>query len=202
MAGSWPPAELLARSKREKLRFRFPCSNVWFIRRFYGLDMQVEAAAGESTILIVEDEPSIAEAMKYSLEREGFRVETAFDGRQALARFRSNPPALVLLDLMLPEIPGLDVCKILRSESIVPILMVTAKDAESDKIVLPRGRSRRLHHQAVFDARAGVEDPGASPPGIDGGSSPRTGGPHRWRRGDGHGGTPGLDPGRLPRPSA
>lgn len=62
-------------------------------------------------------------------------METSADGRQALARFRSNPPALVLLDLMLPEIPGLDVCKILRSESIVPILMVTAKDAESDKIV-------------------------------------------------------------------
>ena len=67
--------------------------------------------------------------MKYALEREGFRVEVAADGRQALQRFRSNPPMLVLLDLMLPEMPGLDVCRIMRRDSMVPILMVTAKDA-------------------------------------------------------------------------
>ena len=86
-------------------------------------------------ILIVEDEPTIAEAMKYALEREGYDVELAFDGGEALQRFRSNPPSLVLLDLMLPVMPGLDVCRLIRRESIVPILMVTARDAESDKIV-------------------------------------------------------------------
>ncbi len=97
--------------------------------------MKTDVAAGEGPILVVEDEPTISEAMRYALEREGFRVETAADGRQALHRFRANPPMLVLLDLMLPEMAGLDVCRIIRSESIVPILMVTAKDAESDKIV-------------------------------------------------------------------
>jgi two-component system, OmpR family, response regulator RegX3 len=98
--------------------------------------MLSEAVAGvPATILVVEDEPSISSAMKYALEREGFRVQTAADGRQALSQFRSNPPALVLLDLMLPEMPGLDVCKQMRAQSLVPILMVTAKDSESDKIV-------------------------------------------------------------------
>ncbi|CAN5827262.1 response regulator transcription factor [soil metagenome] len=87
------------------------------------------------SILVVEDEPTIADALKYALEREGFCVEVAADGRQALQRFRSNPPMLVLLDLMLPEMPGLDVCRIMRRDSMVPILMVTAKDAETDKIV-------------------------------------------------------------------
>lgn len=86
-------------------------------------------------ILLVEDEPSLSQAMKYSLEREGYRVETAVDGTEAIQCFRSKPPLLVLLDLMLPQMSGLDVCKLMRSESIVPILMVTAKDSEADKIV-------------------------------------------------------------------
>lgn len=85
-------------------------------------------------LLLVEDEPSLSEAMGYSLEREGYRVEVAADGRQALASFRANSPQLVLLDLMLPQMSGVDVCKLIRSESTVPILIVTAKDAEADKI--------------------------------------------------------------------
>lgn len=87
-------------------------------------------------ILMVEDEPSLVEAMKYALEKEGFSVATAYDGREALRKLRSDPPSLVLLDLMLPQISGLDLCRLIRAESIVPIVVVTAKDSEADKIVI------------------------------------------------------------------
>src|SRR5918992_4116098 len=90
---------------------------------------------GAAPILIVEDEPSLMEAVKYALEREGYRVETAYDGREGLEKFDQASPRLVLLDLMLPEMSGLDLCRIMRSDSIVPILIVTAKDAEADKVV-------------------------------------------------------------------
>jgi two-component system, OmpR family, response regulator RegX3 len=85
-------------------------------------------------ILIVEDEPALAESVKYSLEREGFGVEVAADGEKALERFRSGQPDVMVLDLMLPKLSGLDVCRIVRGESSVPILILTAKDAESDKV--------------------------------------------------------------------
>jgi two-component system response regulator RegX3 len=85
-------------------------------------------------ILIVEDEESLAESVRYNLEREGFRVSVATDGRRAIDRFRSEGASLVILDLMLPEISGLDVCRTIRAESDVPIIMVTAKDSEADKV--------------------------------------------------------------------
>jgi two-component system response regulator RegX3 len=85
-------------------------------------------------ILIVEDEGSLADSVRYNLEREGFVVTVASDGRKALERFRAEPPALVILDLMLPEISGLDLCRTIRAESDVPIIMVTAKDSEADKV--------------------------------------------------------------------
>jgi two-component system response regulator RegX3 len=85
-------------------------------------------------ILIVEDEGSLADSVRYNLEREGFIVTVAADGRNALERFRAEPPALVILDLMLPEISGLDLCRTIRAESDVPIIMVTAKDSEADKV--------------------------------------------------------------------
>lgn len=85
-------------------------------------------------ILIVEDEESLADSVRYNLEREGFSVTVATDGRAALERFRADPPALVILDLMLPEVSGLDVCRAMRAESDVPIIMVTAKDSEADKV--------------------------------------------------------------------
>jgi two-component system response regulator RegX3 len=91
-------------------------------------------ADGARRILVVEDEPSLADAVRYNLEREGFTVDVASDGRQALERFRSSPPALVILDLMLPEVSGLDVCRAIRGESAVPIVILTAKDAESDVV--------------------------------------------------------------------
>jgi two-component system response regulator RegX3 len=85
-------------------------------------------------ILVVEDEESLADSVRYNLEREGYAVAVATDGRRALERFRTEPPALVILDLMLPEVSGLDVCRTIRTESDVPIIMVTAKDSEADKV--------------------------------------------------------------------
>jgi len=85
-------------------------------------------------VLIVEDEPALAESVKYSLEREGFGVEVAPDGEKGLERFRSGRPDVLVLDLMLPKLSGLDVCRMVRAESSVPILILTAKEAESDKV--------------------------------------------------------------------
>src|SRR3954449_5400855 len=85
-------------------------------------------------ILVVEDEEALADSVRYNLEREGYGVVVATDGRRALERFRTEPPALVILDLMLPELSGLDVCRAIRAESDVPIIMVTAKDSEADKV--------------------------------------------------------------------
>jgi len=85
-------------------------------------------------ILLVEDEESLAGSIRYSLEQEGFTVTLAVDGRKAIERFRSDDPDLVILDLMLPELSGLDVCRLIRQESNVPIVMVTAKDSEADKV--------------------------------------------------------------------
>ena len=89
---------------------------------------------GRPSILIVEDEPSLAETIRYNLEREGFSTAVAEDGRVALERFRADRPDLVLLDLMLPELSGLDVCRTIRSESLVPVIIVTAKDTEADTV--------------------------------------------------------------------
>ena len=92
--------------------------------------MQAEGAR----ILVVEDEESLADSVRYNLEREGYAVSVAADGRRALERFRTDPPALVILDLMLPEVSGLDVYRTIRTESDIPIIMVTAKDSEADKV--------------------------------------------------------------------
>jgi two-component system response regulator RegX3 len=83
---------------------------------------------------VVEDEPALAESVQYSLQREGFRVAVAEDGSSAVERFREERPSLVLLDLMLPQLAGLDVLRIIRSESHVPIVVLTAKDSEADKV--------------------------------------------------------------------
>ena len=87
------------------------------------------------TILVVDDETTLRETLAESLEDEGFRVVTAADGREALAQFRAASPDLVLLDLMLPELSGIEVCRAIRAESGVPILMLTARDSELDKVV-------------------------------------------------------------------
>ncbi len=87
------------------------------------------------TVLIVEDEPSYVDALTIGLTREGFRVEVARDGVEALARFDVVRPDVVLLDVMLPKISGIDVCRQLRKRSQVPIIMVTARGAEIDAVV-------------------------------------------------------------------
>ena len=89
----------------------------------------------ETTILVVEDEEAFVEALTVGLKREGFRVQVARDGAEALAVFDAVAPDLVLLDVMLPKVSGIDVCRELRGRSKVPIIMVTAKAAEIDTVV-------------------------------------------------------------------
>jgi two-component system response regulator RegX3 len=89
----------------------------------------------EHLVLVVEDEEAFIDALTVGLAREGFRVEVARDGAEALALFDELDPDLILLDLMLPRISGVDVCREIRSRSQVPIVMVTAKSAEVDTVV-------------------------------------------------------------------
>jgi two-component system alkaline phosphatase synthesis response regulator PhoP len=86
-------------------------------------------------ILIVDDETHIVELVRLYLERDGFRVESAADGAQGLRLARELRPALIILDLMLPEVNGLEVCRQVRAESDVPIVMLTAREEDVDKIV-------------------------------------------------------------------
>src|SRR5947209_8598047 len=79
------------------------------------------------TILVVDDESTLRETLAEALEADGYRVVTAPDGREALTKFRAERPDLVLLDLMLPELSGIEVCRIIRAESGVPIVMLTAR---------------------------------------------------------------------------
>jgi DNA-binding response OmpR family regulator len=88
-----------------------------------------------STILLVDDEDSVQRLLAYPLERDGFRVVPAHDGEEALARFAAEPVDLVVLDIMLPKLDGLEVCKRLRAQSTVPIIMLTARDDEFDKVL-------------------------------------------------------------------
>jgi two-component system response regulator RegX3 len=86
-------------------------------------------------ILIVEDEASFSEALAFLLGKEGFDVSVAEDGQQAVDKFNKEGADLILLDLMIPIISGIEVCRIIRTTSQVPIIMLTAKDAEIDKVV-------------------------------------------------------------------
>ena len=86
-------------------------------------------------ILIVDDEPPIVDLLAYNLERANYQVIVARDGEQALATARQQQPDLIILDLMLPRLDGLEVCRALRRECDVPIIMLTARDAEVDRVV-------------------------------------------------------------------
>jgi two-component system, OmpR family, response regulator RegX3 len=86
-------------------------------------------------ILVIEDELGIAEALEYQLQRDGYQVEHVVDGREGLQRFKVAGADLILLDLMLPGMSGEDVCKELRRSSQVPVIMLTAKDTEIDKVL-------------------------------------------------------------------
>jgi two-component system, OmpR family, response regulator len=89
----------------------------------------------DNKVLIVEDDPNLLETLKYNLQRESYDVVTATDGEQAVAITRLESPDLIILDIMLPKMNGFEVCRILRKEMTVPILMLTAKADETDKIV-------------------------------------------------------------------
>jgi DNA-binding response OmpR family regulator len=91
--------------------------------------------AGEATIMLVDDEESIQKLLTYPLEREGYTVVQARDGEEALRRFAEQPIDLVVLDVMLPRLDGLEVCRRLRTGSAVPIIMLTARDDEVDKVL-------------------------------------------------------------------
>ena len=88
-----------------------------------------------STILLVDDEASVRKVLTFPLERDGYTVVQAADGEEALERFEAQPVDLVVLDIMLPKLDGLEVCKRLRATSTVPIIMLTARDDELDKVL-------------------------------------------------------------------
>ena len=126
-----------------------------------------------STILLVDDEDSVQKLLTYPLEREGFRVVQARDGEEALERFRTTRIDLVVLDVMLPKLDGLEVIKRLRAESTVPVIMLTARDDELDKVLgLELGaddyitkpfsiREFRSRVRAVLRRATAVAQPGA-----------------------------------------
>ncbi len=89
----------------------------------------------ERSVLVVEDEENLLEALRYNLEREGYAVHTASDGGEGLELARKLNPSLVILDIMLPTLDGFEICRILRWESEVPILMLTARGEEVDRVV-------------------------------------------------------------------
>ena len=86
-------------------------------------------------ILIVDDEKPISDIIKFNLAKEGYDTITAFDGREALSKYEEENPDLIILDLMLPELDGLEVAKEVRKNSHVPIIMLSAKDSEFDKVI-------------------------------------------------------------------
>ncbi len=88
-----------------------------------------------SKILVVDDEPTLVETIKYNLLKQGYEVSVAFDGIEAVEKARQEQPDLILLDVMLPKLDGFDVCRMLRKDLTVPILMLTARDEEIDKIL-------------------------------------------------------------------
>ena len=89
----------------------------------------------EQKVLVVEDEENLVEALRYNLEREGYDVLTAMDGEKGLELAKGSNPDTIILDIMLPRLDGLEVCRILRRENNTPILMLTAKGEEVDRIV-------------------------------------------------------------------
>lgn len=95
----------------------------------------MDSASKPTKVLVVEDEESFLEALRIGLGREGFAIDVARDGKEALERFEIGAPDIVLLDVMLPRISGVDVCREIRTKSDVPIIMVTAKGEEIDAVV-------------------------------------------------------------------
>ncbi|OIK63509.1 response regulator YycF [Oenococcus oeni] len=126
-----------------------------------------------SKILVVDDEKPISDVIKFNLQKEGYDVVTAFDGREALEVFASENPDLVLLDQMLPEIEGTEVLRQIRSNSSTPVIIVTAKDSEIDKVVgLEMGADDYVtkpfsNRELVARVKANLRRQDAALPGVD-----------------------------------
>jgi two-component system, OmpR family, response regulator RegX3 len=128
-------------------------------------------------ILVVDDEQSYRDALSVALQREGFTVVTAADGEEAVARFEALRPALILLDVMLPKMSGIDVCRAIRAKSRVPIVMVTARNAEIDAVVglevgaddyvIKPFRLRELIARVRVCLRRAPNEPSEGPPRAD-----------------------------------
>ena len=103
-------------------------------RIIHALTTDRSRATAPSGILLIDNERTVAESIRDSLQREGFRITLARDGTAGIELFRTDPPALVLLDLSLPGLSGLDVCRVIRAESTVPIIILSARDSEADKV--------------------------------------------------------------------
>ena len=145
------------------------------------MNVEVQNGANEQLtaggpILVVEDEEALVSAICYQLQREGFEAVSAVDGLRGLDLFRERSPVLVILDLMLPHINGLDLCRIIRGESEVPIIILTAKDAEADKVAgLEIGADDYVTkpfsmRELVTRVRAHLRRAGMTTPKVDGGS--------------------------------
>ena len=156
------------------------------------------AEANASRILLVDDEPAVQTLLAYPLRKDGYEVVSATDGRQALDRFAEGRFDLVVLDIMLPKLDGIEVCRRLRSKSQVPIIMLTAKDDEIDKVVglemgaddyitKPfsvrefRSRVRAALRRAEMGGRVSVSEPIAGGRPGDRSRAPRRDDPGRGR---------------------
>lgn len=104
-------------------------------QRFEEAKKKIEVGTCMKKILVVDDEKPISDIIKFNMAKEGYEVLTAFDGKEALAVFEAESPDILILDLMLPEIDGLEVARTIRKTSNVPIIVLSAKDTEFDKVI-------------------------------------------------------------------
>ena len=104
-------------------------------QRFEEAKEKIEVGTCMKKILVVDDEKPISDIIKFNMAKEGYEVLTAFDGKEALAVFEAENPDILILDLMLPEIDGLEVARTIRKTSNVPIIVLSAKDTEFDKVI-------------------------------------------------------------------
>ena len=118
-----------------------------------------------TTVLVVDDEPIVRDVVVRYLQRDGFTTLEAGDGDTARELIENGDPALVVLDIMLPGTDGLELCRWIRSRSDLPVILLTARGEEADRIVGPRARRRRLRDEAVLAPRAGGPRPHRAPAG-------------------------------------
>ena len=147
-------------------------------------------------VLIVEDEKNIVDILRFNLRKEGYDTLEAFDGVTGLRLALEESPDLILLDLMLPEMNGFEVCKLLRDREEHPVLIITAREEEKDKILGLDLGGRRLYHQTLLHPGTHGQGQGQHPPGGHGRPDGPPGGIlGPWPPGDPQGGGPGHQDG-------